>query len=57
MGLTDKQMAWSNLNLLEFITGKSRQAVMTDLSRNWLRASSYEDVVDYIVKIHLVRDQ
>lgn len=48
IGLTEKKIAWSNLNLLCELTGNKRKAITQQLYRQKRKPGKYEDVADYI---------
>lgn len=40
--------AWSNLNLLSILFQRGKNSLRADMCRNGYKASSYEDVSEYI---------
>jgi hypothetical protein len=46
--LSEKKIAWSNLNLLEILLDIKRDSIKVEMAKNGFKASIYEDVVKYI---------
>lgn len=48
--LGKKQIAKSNLDLLEIILWNKRTSILVDLNKKWYKASCYENVKKYILE-------